>query len=360
MKKRLIRVMSSLMFVCLLAGCGSKSSSGNAVSEAPSKNEGTESVAEVAASGNAEITLEFGHIQNPGHALAIAPEEFKALVEEKSGGRVAVNIYPSSQLGSAREMMEQVTMGTLDMTCCDTADWAAALNIPELAVFNMPFLTKDLATQAELIRTIIPEEVPKMLEGSGTRLLMTYSNGIRQPLLKNKPITCLEDIKGLKMRTAETPLYVNLWNALGASTVTSAWSEAYTLLQQGVDDAVEADVTGLVNQNLQEQGKYLSKIGHLGAIYCVFINEDKWNSIPEDLQGIISECALESQEKQLSSRQASDDAAEKVMADAGVEINEISQEERSRMKDACQSIYDEYINNYNLGDLIDRMLALNN
>ena len=113
MKKRLIRVMSSLMFVCLLAGCGSKSSSG------------TESVAEVAASGNAEITLEFGHIQNPGHALAIAPEEFKALVEEKSGGRVAVNIYPSSQLGSAREMMEQVTMGTLDMTCCDTADWAA-------------------------------------------------------------------------------------------------------------------------------------------------------------------------------------------------------------------------------------------
>ena len=71
------------MFVCLLAGCGSKSSSGNAVSEAPSKNEGTESVAEVAAAGDAEITLEFGHIQNPGHALAIAPEEFKNLVEEK-------------------------------------------------------------------------------------------------------------------------------------------------------------------------------------------------------------------------------------------------------------------------------------
>ena len=74
-------------------------------------------------------------------------------------------------------------MGTLDMTCCDTAT-GRLLNIPELAVFNMPFLTKDLATQAELIRTIIPEEVPKMLEGSGTRLLMTYSNGIRQPLLK--------------------------------------------------------------------------------------------------------------------------------------------------------------------------------
>lgn len=307
-----------------------------------------------------EFTLEFGHIQNPGHALAIAPEEFKAMVEERTGGRVKVNLYPSSQLGSAREMMEQVTMGTLDMTCCDTADWAAALNIPQLAVFNMPFLTKDLDTQAKLINDIVSVEVPKMLEGSNVRLLMTYSNGIRQPLLKTKPITKLEDIKGIKMRTAETPLYVDLWNCLGASTVTSAWSEAYTLLQQGVADAVEADVTGLINQNLQEQAKYFSKIGHLGAIYCVFMNNDKWNSMPKDLQDIVQQCADESQAKQLKDRSASDAAAEKVMADAGVAINEVTPEERAKMKDACQPIYDKYAKEYNLGALIDSMLALNN
>lgn len=305
------------------------------------------------------IALEFGHIQNPGHSLAIAPEEFKTMVEQRTNGKVIVNIYPSSQLGTAREMMEQVSMGTLDMTCCDTADWASALNIPKLAVFNLPFLTKNLATQATLIREIVPKEVPAMLQGSGVRLLMTYSNGIRQPLLKHNPITRLEDIKGLKMRTAETAMYVDLWNALGASTVTSAWSEAYTLLQQGVADALEADVTGLVNQNMQEVGKYLSKIGHLGAIYCVFINENKWNSIPPDLQDIIQKCAMESQEKQLAGRQASDDAAEQVMVKAGVQINEITLEERNRMKDACQSIYEKYEKTLGLGELIQRMLALN-
>lgn len=354
MKKKMIRVLSALLCMGLLASCGGGSGSGGSTGGSSAGSTGG------AGGGEAEFVLEFGHIQNPGHALAVAPEEFKAMVEERTEGRVQINLYPSSQLGSAREMMEQVTMGTLDMTCCDTADWAAALNIPELAVFNMPFLTKDLDTQAELINTIVAEEVPAMLEGSGVRLLMTYSNGIRNPLLKTKPITCLEDIQGIKMRTAETPLYVDIWNSLGASTVTSAWSEAYTLLQQGVADAVEADATGLVNQNLQEQGKYFSKIGHLGAIYCVFINEEKWNSIPEDLQEIIQECALESQAKQLTDRQASDDAAEKVMEEAGVAINEITPEERTRMKDACQSIYDEYATNYNLGDLIDRMLALNN
>ena len=188
----------------------------------------------------------------------------------------------------------------------------------------MPFLTKDLDTQAKLINDVVSVEVPKMLEGSNVRLLMTYSNGIRQPLLKTKPITKLEDIKGIKMRTAETPLYVDLWNCLGASTVTSAWSEAYTLLQQGVADAVEADVTGLINQNLQEQAKYFSKIGHLGAIYCVFMNNDKWNSMPKDLQDIVQQCADESQAKQLKDRSASDAAAEKVMAEAGVAINEVT------------------------------------
>ena len=304
------------------------------------------------------IALNFGHIQNPGHSLAIAPEEFKSLVEERTNGKIVVNIFPSSQLGTAREMMEQVSMGTLDMTCCDTADWASALSIPQLAVFNLPFLTKNLATQAALIRTIVPVEVPPMLEGAGVRLLMTYSNGIRQPLLKHHPIKSLDDIKGLKMRTAETAMYVDLWNALGASTVTSAWSEAYTLLRQGVADALEADVTGLVNQNMQEVGRYLSKIGHLGAIYCVFINEDTWNSIPEDLRKIVQECALESQEKQLLGRQASDDAAERKMLEAGVVVNDISPEERNRMKDACKTIYEKY-EKMGLTNLIDRMLALN-
>ena len=106
------------------------------------------------------ISLNFGHIQNPGHSLAIAPEEFKAMVEERTHGKIVVDIFPSSQLGTAREMMEQVSMGTLDMTCCDTADWASALSIPQLAVFNLPFLTKNLATQAILIWTIVPVEVP--------------------------------------------------------------------------------------------------------------------------------------------------------------------------------------------------------
>ena len=90
------------------------------------------------------------------------------------------------------------------------------------------------------------------------------------------------------------------------------------------------------------------------------MNNDKWNSMPKDLQDIVQQCADESQAKQLKDRSASDAAAEKVMAEAGVAINEVTPEERAKMKDACQPIYDKYAKEYNLGALIDSMLALNN
>lgn len=336
MKRRLVLFMAAVMCIVSLTACGQKSSN----------------------SDDDVIVLEFGHFQNPGHAIYIAPEEFKELVEECTNGRVKINIYPASQLGSAREMMEQVSMGALDITVADASDWASTFNMPELGVFNLPFLSKDLESQTEIIRTIVPEEVPKMLKDSSLHLLMAYSNGIRQPLTQTKPITCLEDIKGIKIRTPETKLYVDLWNALGASTVTSAWSEAYTLLQQGVADAVEADDVGLVSQNLQEVGKYMSNIGHLGQAYLVLINEEKWNSIPVDLQQIIEECAQENMEKQLTDRQALGEEAMKTIEDAGVEINDISTEERQRMRDKCQPIYDEYMS-YGLEELIEKMEAIN-
>lgn len=336
MKRKLAFILALVLIVTALPGCGSKKSH----QKGP------------------EVVLEFGHFQNPGHALYIAAQDFKKLVEKQSGGRIQVNVYPAGQLGSAREMMEQVSMGALDITMADASDWASTFNMPKLGVFNLPFLSKDLDSQTEIIRQIVPKEMPEMLKSSRLHYLMAYSNGIRQPLTTTKPIKTLEDIKGMKMRVPETKLYVDLWNDLGASTVTSAWSEAYTLLQQGVADGVEADDVGLVSQNLQEVGKYMSLIGHLGQAYLVLINKDKWDSIPKDLQKIIGECAQESQEKQLKERKALGEDAMKTIEKAGVKVNEIDPKERQRMRNACQPIYDEY-EAYGLKTLIQEMEALN-
>ena len=308
--------------------------------------------------GDDVIKLSFGHIQNPGHSLYIAAENFKNLVESKSGGKVVINIYPSSQLGTAREMMEQTTIGTLDMTFAATSDWAIGLNIPELSVFELPFLYANIEQQQKVIEEILPQETEKMLANSSVKLMFTYLNGIRNSLTKTKPINTIDDIKGLKMRTPESTLSVDMWKNLGAINVTSPWSDVYTVLQQGVSDAIEADAVGMVNMNLQEVGKYYSRTAHMGNIYIVCINKNKWDSIPADLQKIIQEAGMESQSTQIAGRKAEDENAEKILQDAGVVLNDVSAEERLKMREAEKTIYDEFSQKYNLGDLVQKLLSI--
>lgn len=304
------------------------------------------------------IEISFGHIQNPGHSLYIAAEDFKNRVHEKTGGKVKINIFPSSQLGSAREMMEQTTIGTLDMTFAATSDWAIGLDIPELSVFELPFLYANLEEQKKAIEDVLPDEINNMLESSKVRLLFTFSNGIRDSLLKHKPINTLEDIKGLKMRTPESVLSVTTWKNLGAVNVVSPWSEVYTVLQQGVSDAMEADAVGMVNMNLQEVGKFYSKTAHQGNIYITCISKDKWASIPQELQVLIEEAGFESMQKQIEGRKAQDAEALDVLAAAGVIINEVPESERDKMRDAEKPIYDEYVEEHGLGDLIEKLLNI--
>ncbi|WP_066452541.1 TRAP transporter substrate-binding protein [Anaerotruncus rubiinfantis] len=357
MKKRILSLVLAAVMVLAFAACGS--SSGNSTAPAASGAPAPAESKDAAPADSGEvIELSFGHIQNPGHALAIAPEEFKQFVEEKTNGRVKITIFPSSQLGTQREMIEQTVMGTLDINFSSVAELSTGLNKPIIGAFELPFLSKDLKTQERLINEVVMPELPKLLEGTGLKMLNCYSNGIRQPILKTRPITKLDDLKGLKMRCAETPLYVNLWTSLGCTVVTSPWSEAYTVVQQGVADAAEADAVGLVNVNLQEVSNYYSRMGHIGAIYPTYINEEKWNSIPADLQEIIMECAAESQAKQIADRQGLDDIAEKAIADAGVEINDVPDEERAKMRAACQKMYDDFAAENNCQELIDKLLAI--
>ncbi len=304
------------------------------------------------------IELSIGHYWNPGHDLANAVQKFKESVEERSGGRVKISVYPSSQLGTGREMMEQCAMGTLDMTPASPSDWATSLNVPELAAFELPFLYKNLESQKKLIEGVLTAELPKMLEGHGLHLILSYANSVRNPIIRSKPINTLEDLKGLKIRCPETKLFVDLWKGLGSQIVVSPWAEVYSVLSQGVADAIEADAVGLINMNLQEVGKYYSRTAHMGGIAVVFMNEGVWNSLPADLQKIIMECAAENQKMQIANRQAADDKAEKALAAAGVIINDVSDAERERMRQAVIHIHNDFAKKYNRQDLVDALLAL--
>jgi tripartite ATP-independent transporter DctP family solute receptor len=341
-KKLISMILCLALCFGVLAGCGSKT-------ETPAADAGA---AAPDGTGTEKHTIAFGHFLAVNHNEHLALEELQKMVAEKSDGRLELVIYPAGQLGSEREIAEMVTMGTCDMSMSDGPTWSNALNIPELAVFGLPFLYADIDGELEAFKNVIRDKAAEYMVPAGVRPLFAFSMSVRGTMTTTKPITKLTDISGIKMRVPEITMYVDTWKALGANATTTAWSECYTSLAQGVVDGCEADPTTLVSANLQEVCKYYSETNHMGCIHICTINEAKWQTIPADLQEIFIECANEVMEKQFSDRKVTDEEAIQTMKDANVEIVQVPAEERAKMIEAIQSIYDKYVNTYGLGDLI--------
>lgn len=303
------------------------------------------------------VELKLGHIYSATHNEAVALQTLADNLAAASNGRIKLSIFPSSQLGSEREMAEMVTLGTLDMALSDGPTWSNALNVPEMAVFGLPFLYNGIDGEAACFPTIL-EASAKFMEGTGVKPLFCTTASIRGAMLATKPINSIEDVSGIKMRVPEITMYVNTWKNLGANATTTAWSEAYTSISSGVVDGCEADPSTLVDANLQEVTKYFSKTNHMGTIHIISINQAKWDSIPADLQKIIlDECAKVSAE-QVESRKVADQEALDKMVAGGITINEVSDDARAAMIKAEQPLYDEYATNYGLGDLIAKLQEL--
>lgn len=351
LKRMIAVILCMLMCVSLFAACGKTEAPAPAESQAPDVADAPD------ASSGETVELTLGHIYSTNHNEALALQELADNLATASDGRIKLTVFPSSQLGSEREMAEMVSLGTLDMGLSDGPTWANTLSIPEMAVFGLPFLYNGIDGEAACFDTII-EAASGFMEGSGVKPLFCTTASIRGAMMATKPITSLSDVSGIKMRVPEITMYVDTWKNLGANATTTSWSEAYTSISSGVVDGCEADPSTLVDANLQEVTKYYSQTNHMGTIHIISINQAKWDSIPADLQQIILDESAKVSMNQVESRKVADDEAIQKMVDAGVEVNEVSAEERAKMIEAEQPLYDQYINDYNLGDLIAELQRL--
>lgn len=305
-----------------------------------------------------KVTISIGHIYNVKHNEAVALENLKKALADASEGRINLVIYPASQMGSEREMAEQVIMGTLDMGLSDGPTWANALNVPQVAVFGLPFLYKNIDGQKNVIENILVDVSSQYMVPAGVRPLFGFSASIRGAILTKKPINVADDIKGIKMRVPEITMYVDTWKNLGANPTTTAWSEAYTALSQGVVDGAEVDPSTIVDANLHEVTKYFSRTNHMGTVHIISMNEQKWQKIPADLQKIFIEEAKKISVAQIEDRKRTDGLAEKKMMDAGVVFNHIADNEIQKMAAMQEPLYSKFAKEYGMGDVIEKIRAL--
>ena len=246
-----------------------------------------------AAANAADFVFKLGHIADPENPYAKGAEKFAQLVKEKTGGKVEVQVFPSSQLGNQRDLVEGTQFGTIDFTMTSTAVLGNFL--PQAAVFDLPFIFRDVQHAYKALDTVGMEIAQKL---QGMKLLAYYENGVRHMTNSKRPIRKPEDMKGLKIRVMEQPIYIEMIKALGGNPTPMAFGELFTALQQGVVDGQENPAAHIYTARFFEVQKYISLTAHTYSAEPMLVSLAAWNKLPKDLQEKIQSAANESRDWQ--------------------------------------------------------------
>lgn len=296
-----------------------------------------------------ETVLKMGHaldVEHPVHkAMVFMAEKLK----EKSGGKVILQIYPGEQLGSEREMIEQVQMGLLDITKVSTSPLESF--IPSMSVFSVPYLFRDNEHFWKVLDGPTGKKLLQAGEKVGLKGLCYYDAGSRSFYTKEKPILTPDDLIGMKIRVQESKTSMLMIKELGASPTPIAWGELYTSLQQGVVDGAENNPPSFYLSGHYEVCKHYSLDEHTMVPDIVIMSMKKWKKLPADIQQMIQEAADESVQEQKRLWKEMSDEALRTVQERGVTVYH---PEKAPFREKVKPMHDSY-KGTEVGDLIEEI-----
>lgn len=324
MKKILSLLLTFVLVIAMtftLASCGSKDEG----AKAPD------------ADGEA-VVIHFGSSQGTTHAWYKCAEKFKADVEEKTGGTVEVQIDFGGVWGTDKDHAEQVQSGALDMYIGSTVGADAVVN--EIGFVNLPYLVTSYDEVDNLIYNgWMGETIKADMENAGFKMLGMTDCDFRWISNSKHPIESASDIKGLKMRVPESPMFLKFFEGLGAVPTSMAFTELPSALQQGtVDGQDNGPVLSFAN-GIHEFNKYWTMSNHSFASAVVVMNQAKWDSLSADQQTAIQEATTDycGAVKEAIRQDVIDTA--QAMRDAGCEVIEPTDEFQAEMLEAAKAVW---------------------
>lgn len=258
------------------------------------------------------------------------------LLAERTDGGLILELYTNAQLGNDRELIESCSAGNVTMCMPSTAPLANF--VPEIAVFETPFMFSDRGEVYAFLDGELGEQLLETTASIGIKGLGYFENGFRD-LSCNRVIEQLSDMNSMKIRVMENDIHLAIWNALGANPAPLAFSELYTALQQGTFDAQENPYENILFQKFYEVQDYVYNTHHIYTPYPCLINEDFYNSLPADYQQILTECVAEAIEYQRGLCETLDTDARAQMEAAGVQFIDPSDALKAEMVEACTNVY---------------------
>jgi tripartite ATP-independent transporter DctP family solute receptor len=287
-----------------------------------------------------ERSIKFAFQNEASHPQGLGAKKFAELVAQKSHDKLKVRLFPGGTLGGDLQTVSALQGGTVEMTVLNAGILTA--QVKEFAVFDLPFLfasaqEADAVVDGPVGKGLFAKLADKNLVG-----LAYWDLGFRNLTNGKRPVTKLEDIAGLKIRVIQSPIYIDMFNALGAVATPMPFPELYPALEQKAVDGQENPFTLIRSSKFYEVQKYASVTRHVYNPQALLISRKFWDTLSADEKKIVSDSAHEAAiyQRQLSRTQA--DEAQAELKKLGMQISEFSPAELQRLRDKVKPVVDKY------------------
>ncbi len=286
-----------------------------------------------------QMVLRLGETHVADYPTTRGDLEFSRLVEERTGGRIRIEVYHGKQLGEEKAVIEQVQFGAIDFTRVSISPLAAFA--PAFDALQMPYLYRDEDHMWKVLNGPIGEEFLNSLEPADFVGLCWYDSGARNFYNSRREIKSVADLKGLKIRVQESKLMMGLVSALGAVPTPMPFGEVYSALQTGVIDGAENNWPSYFSTSHYEVAKYFTLDGHTRVPEILIASKMTMDKLSKEDQDIIRQAAKDSMPYQIKLWKEYEKVSEEKVTSAGSIITHLSPEAVSAFQKAMEPLYGE-------------------
>jgi tripartite ATP-independent transporter DctP family solute receptor len=287
------------------------------------------------------VVLKASDVHPLGYPTVEAVVNMGKKLEEATKGRLSIQMYPSMQLGGEKEMIEQAQVGALAIARISVGPMGPM--VPELNVFNLPFMFRDSAHMEKVIDGELGDELLKKLSdhpSAGLIGLAWMNAGTRNVYNSKKPVRTMEDLKGLKIRMMGNPVFVDTMNAMGGNGVAMGYDQLINALQTGVVDGAENNYPSYSTGQHYRYAKHFSQTEHLMIPEILVFSKRIFDSLSKEDQDLIRKVGKEAQLEQRKLWYAMEEKALADMNANGVEVVQVA--DKKAFQDAMKPIWDKY------------------
>ena len=300
-----------------------------------------------------EVTLRSSDTHPDGYPTVAAVQEMGRLIEERTGGRLCVEVFHSAQLGEEKDTIEQTRFGVIDLNRISMAPFNGL--IPETSILSLPYLFRDVDHLHHVLDGPIGQQVLDLFTAQDLIALAYYDPGARSFYNREKPITSIEDMKGLKFRVIQSDVFVDMVAALGANAVPMPYGEVYSAIETGVIDGAENNWPSYESSGHYEVAKYYTLDEHTMVPEVLVMSKTSFEKLSPEDQEIVRQAAKDSVPFNREAWAAREKESEEKVLAAGVEV--VRDIDKAPFQAAMAPVYEKYAATPEMKKLVEDIQA---